>query len=68
MVGYKYQPSEKHRAKLLYRLALIKRLLAKPATAEDALRFIDRALRLQPGDVAILQERDNIVAWLGRGY
>jgi hypothetical protein len=68
MVGYKYRPSDKHKAKLLYRLALIKRLLDKTTTAEDALRYIDRALQLQPGDMAILQERNNIVAWLERGY
>jgi hypothetical protein len=68
MVGYKYRPSVQRMARLQYRFALLIRLQAEPGTAERAMTHIDNALRLQPRDMGIIRERDNIVAWLQRGY
>jgi hypothetical protein len=68
MEGYKYRPSIQHQAKLGYRIALLLRLQAEPGAADRALRYIDSALQLQPGDAAIIKERDNIVAWVQRGF
>jgi hypothetical protein len=68
MKGYKYQPSIQHLAKLHYRFALLLRLQAEPGTADHALRCIESALQLQPGDAAIVKERDDIVAWVQRGF
>jgi len=64
MEGYKYRPSIQHLAKLRYRYAVLIRLKHEPGTADRALMYIDAALQLQPGDPAIMKERDNIVAWL----
>ncbi|KAF1844857.1 uncharacterized protein K460DRAFT_286700 [Cucurbitaria berberidis CBS 394.84] len=60
--GYKYQPSIKHLAKLWYRYALFLRLQGEPGTEEQALMHINKALRLQPDDAAILKEKQNILA------
>lgn len=68
MEGYGHRPSVQHLAKLWYRFVLLMRLQAQPGTEGRALKFIDAALQLQPGDVAIIKERDNIVAWVQRGY
>jgi len=68
MEGFKYQPANKHVAKLRYRIALCGRLQREPGTAETALKWVDGALRLQPGDAAIIKERERIVAWVERGY
>ena len=68
MSGYKFRPSDQHLAKLRYRFALAIRLQAEPDTTDRALRHIEGALRLQPGDAAIMKERDNILAWKRRGY
>jgi hypothetical protein len=68
MDGYKYQPSIQRMAKLRYRFALLIRLQAEPGTADRAMTHIDKALRLQPGDAAIMRERINIAAWLQRGF
>jgi hypothetical protein len=68
MKGYKYRPSDQHLAKLRYRFALFIRLQAEPGTADRALRHIEGAVRLQPGDAAIVKEKDNIMAWKARGY
>ncbi|KAJ4369671.1 hypothetical protein N0V83_005433 [Neocucurbitaria cava] len=62
--GYKYTPSNKHLAKLRYRHALFLRLQGDLDTANAALTYLDEALRLQPGDAAILRERQNILAWM----
>ncbi|KAI8943276.1 hypothetical protein NX059_001296 [Plenodomus lindquistii] len=63
MLGYKYDPGEKLMAKLQYRSALLLRLHADPTMADRALTYIDAALRLQPGDAAIMKEKENIMAW-----
>ena len=68
MRGYKYRPSDQHLAKLRYRFALLLRLQDEPGTVDRALSYIDGALRLQPGDAAILKERNHILAWQRRGY
>jgi hypothetical protein len=68
MKDYKYRPSLQLLTKLRYRYALLMRLQREPGTAERALRYIDGALQDQPGDPAIMRERDNIVAWLQRGF
>jgi hypothetical protein len=68
MKGFKYRPADKHAAKLRYRLALLGRLQREPGTAGTALRYVDGALRLLPGDATILKERERIVAWVARGY
>jgi hypothetical protein len=68
MKGYKYRPSFQLVTKLRYKCALLMRLQRKPGTAERALTYIDGALQNQPGDPATMRERDNIVAWLQRGY
>lgn len=62
--GHKYTPSNKHLAKLRYRHALFLRLQGELDTTSAALIYIDEALRLQPGDAAILRERRNILAWM----
>ena len=67
MTGYKYQPAAKLLAKMTYRLALVIRLRADVGIADRALHHIDRAVELLPGDAAILQERNNILAWMARG-
>jgi hypothetical protein len=64
MEGYKYRPTLQHLAKLRYRFALLLRLQGEPGTAARALTYIDGALLSQPGDPAILKERDNIIAWM----
>lgn len=66
--GYKYRPSIQLLTKLQYRMALAIRLEDEPNTADRALRHIEGALRSQPGDAAIMKEKDNIVAWKRRGY
>jgi hypothetical protein len=68
MKGYKYRPSHQHLVKLRDRFALFIRLQAEPGTADRALRHIEGAVRLQPGDAAIVKEKDNIMAWKARGY
>ena len=67
MKGFKYTPANKHWAKLRYRLAMLKRLQGVPGTAGQALKMVDAALRLMPGDVGIMRERERIMAWLARG-
>ncbi|KAH7073602.1 hypothetical protein BKA63DRAFT_37285 [Paraphoma chrysanthemicola] len=67
MQGHKFQPSNQHLAKLRYRYALLLRLQDEPGTSDRALRYIDAALRLQPGDSAIMKERDAILAWKRQG-
>lgn len=64
MEGYKYRPSIQHLAKLRYRFAVLSRLKDEPGTADRALIYIDSALQLQPGDPAIMKERDYIAVWL----
>jgi hypothetical protein len=49
--------------KLRYRYAIFFRLQGHPKDANRALTYIDSALRLAPGDAAIIKERDNILAW-----
>lgn len=61
MDDYKYKPSAIHFAKLHYRYAFFLRLQAEQGWAEKALVWIDKALRLQPGDSAILREKQNII-------
>jgi hypothetical protein len=68
MEGYRHRPLVQHLVKLRYRFALFLRLQAEPGTADRAWRFIEGAMRLQPGNSAIAKERDNILAWLQRGY
>jgi hypothetical protein len=68
MDGYRYRPAGKLLAKLAYSFALVIRLQADLGGSDRALRYIDRALGLLPGDAAILQERNNIRAWMARGY
>jgi hypothetical protein len=67
MEGFKYKLANMHSAKLRYRLALSARLRREPGTAERALKYVDGALKLLPGDAAIMQERERIVAWVERG-
>lgn len=64
MQGYKYRPSTKQLAKLRFRMALLLRLTAEPGTEYQALGYIEKALQLEPGDAALLQERKNIRAWI----
>jgi hypothetical protein len=68
MKVYRYRPSIQHLAKLRYRYALLLRLQAEPGTEDRASKYIESALQLQPGDPAIVKERDNIVAWVQRGF
>jgi hypothetical protein len=63
MEGYKLTPSNQHLAKLRYRYALLMRLQDAPGTSVKALGQIIAALRLQPGDTAILKEMSAILAW-----
>jgi hypothetical protein len=63
MEGYKLTPSIQHLAKLRYRYALLMRLEDEPGTSVKALSHIVVALRLQPGDTAILKEMSAILAW-----
>jgi hypothetical protein len=60
---YRYVPSTPHMTKLRYRYAIFFRLQGHPKDANRALTYIDSALRLAPGDAAIIKERDNILAW-----
>ena len=62
--GYKFKPSVQHLANLRYRNALFMRLEGNPENADRALRYIDAALRLQPGDAALMRERETILAWI----
>lgn len=62
--GYKFRPSAQHLAKLRYRYALFMRLEGNPQNADRALKHIDAALRLQPGDAALMRERETILAWI----
>ncbi|KAG9195737.1 hypothetical protein G6011_00858 [Alternaria panax] len=61
---YKYKPSVQHLAKLRYRYAMYMRLDENPEGADRALTYIDAAIRLQPGNVALMRERENIRAWI----
>jgi hypothetical protein len=63
---YRYNPSVQYLAKLRYRYAMFMRLEASSQNADRALRYIDGALRLQPGDAALVRERENILAWKGQ--
>jgi hypothetical protein len=65
---YKYRPSLQLQTKLRYRYALLLRLQKKPGTTDRAFTYINGALQNQPGDAAIMRERDNIVAWMQQGY
>ncbi|CAN9347617.1 unnamed protein product [Alternaria sp. RS040] len=62
--GYKFKPSVQHLAKLRYWNALFMRLEGNPENTDRALRYIDAALRLQPGDAALMRERETILAWI----
>lgn len=64
--GYSYTPSTPQLSKLRYRYALFLRLQAEPDTAARAIMYIEKALRLQPDDSIIFQERENIRAWQRR--
>jgi hypothetical protein len=66
--GFKHRPSIQHLAKLRYRFATYIRLQGEPGSEDRALRHIAKALLIQPGDPAILKEKDNIMAWIERGY
>lgn len=57
---YKYKPTTQHLTKLRYRYAMFIRLEADPQKADLALRYIDGALNLQPGDAALVKERENM--------
>ncbi|KAE8844222.1 hypothetical protein HRS9122_05325 [Pyrenophora teres f. teres] len=63
MKDYKYVPAPTHMAKLRYRFAMFYRLQANPENANRALVYINGALNVQPGDAAIMREKENIVAW-----
>ncbi|KAF1918150.1 hypothetical protein BDU57DRAFT_586642 [Ampelomyces quisqualis] len=65
--GFKHRPSVQHLAKLRYRFAMCIRLEGEPGSEDQALRHIEKALQFQPGDPAILKEKDNIMAWIQRG-
>ena len=65
-IDYRHNPSVQHLAKLRYRYAMFMRLEASPQNADRALRYIDGVLRLQPGDAALVRERENILAWKGQ--
>jgi hypothetical protein len=64
MEGYKFQPSSEDLARLGCTYALLLRWQNEPGTAERALTYIDMSLQLQPGDPAMLNTRDIIMAWL----
>lgn len=66
-LGYRYVPEAQYLAKFRYRYALYMRLEGLPKNKQRALKHIDKAPELQPGDAAIVQERQNIIAWLQRG-
>ena len=66
MKDYKYAPSLTHIAKLRYRYAVFYRSQGNPENADRALRYISSALGLQPGDSAIMKEKENILAWMKR--
>ncbi|KAF2024732.1 hypothetical protein EK21DRAFT_117501 [Setomelanomma holmii] len=53
ILGFEVPPSIQHLAKLRYRLALLVRLQHESGTSDRALRHIDGALSLQPGDAGI---------------
>lgn len=64
MKGYKYTPSRQHMAKLRFRYATFLRLQREPGSQDRALMFINGALDMQPGDAAILGEKENILEWM----
>jgi hypothetical protein len=63
-LDYKYRPSTQQLAKLRYRYAMFMRLEGDPKNADRALRYIEGTLRLQPGDAALMREREHILAWI----
>ncbi len=63
-LDFKYRPSTQQLAKLRYRYAMFMRLEGDPKNADRALRYIEGGLRLQPGDAALMREREHILAWI----
>lgn len=59
------RPTNVHEAKMLYRAAVYLRLKKQVESKRKALMYVNRALELVPGDVAILRERDTIRTWIG---
>ncbi|KAF2250516.1 hypothetical protein BU26DRAFT_517348 [Trematosphaeria pertusa] len=64
---WKWQPSAVQKAKLCYRTALFLRLEGRMEHAGAAMAWVEQALRLVPGDAAILREKEKIAAWVELG-
>lgn len=61
--GYKWKPSNLHKAKFCYRMALFFRLVDDWSSVRTAVDAIERAHRLLPHDASIAKEREAILAW-----
>ena len=63
MSGFRWRPTDVHKAKLRYRHALFLRLEQDPRTINTAVSSIEDAHRLLPDDASIARERDTVLAW-----
>ncbi|KAJ4347708.1 hypothetical protein N0V95_005162 [Ascochyta clinopodiicola] len=63
MPGFRWQPTDTHRAKLRYRHALFLRLAGDASCIRVAVSSIESAHRLLPDDAGIARERTRILAW-----
>lgn len=63
---WKWQPEDKHKAKLWYREAMCTRLSNDVQRAAIAEGLLERALQLAPNDAAILKEQKSVIAWRSR--
>ncbi|KAF2449625.1 hypothetical protein P171DRAFT_427802 [Karstenula rhodostoma CBS 690.94] len=61
--GFRWQPTDVHKAKLGYRRALFFRLEGNRQSIPYAVSSIENAHRLLPDDAAITKERETILAW-----
>lgn len=65
---WKWEPEDRHKAKLWYREAMCTRLSGSVERAALAERLLEKALELAPNDAAILKEKESVIAWRLRGY